>query len=140
MGTIILSIVDRFRQIIRQSVVDVMSLSSCTITVETAYSVSTTATSETEVIYSNPSRTSMLDDGATAAAPAVEVEILEGDDESKFVEKTLAPSGRPWVSVPSLSERVLMMSTVAGGNEIEVADGTDGEDSFSDTRRAAVMD
>jgi len=110
---------------------------------------SDTASTEEKVIYANTSRTSILDDNVAAAATsassgvaaAAKVEIPEGDDETKFVEKTLAPSGRPWVSVPSLSERLLMMSIVAEGDELEAGGGQDGGvEMLSEMRRAAVMD
>jgi hypothetical protein len=96
---------------------------------------------EERVIYANTSRTSICDDGV---AKSSNVEIPEGIDESAFVEKTLAPSGRPWISVPSLSERILMMSTVTEGGEVEIEGegdgGADDSSSMSDSRRAAVVD
>lgn len=67
---------------------------------------------EDRVIYANPDRQTILDNVTQPLRPTLLREIPEGGDESEFVEKTLAPSGRRWTSSPSPdSQQVLVLRT-----------------------------
>lgn len=64
------------------------------------------------VIYANPDRQSILDNVTQPLRPTLLREIPEGSNESEFVEKTLAPSGRRWTSSPSPdSQQILVLRT-----------------------------
>jgi len=76
------------------------------------------AAAEDRVVYATPDRLSILDNAAPLPLSAAAVrEIPEAGDETEFVERTLAPSGRPWTSSPPPGARQVLVVRVADDDD-----------------------
>lgn len=77
------------------------------------------AQTEDRIIYANPDRRTILDNVTQSLRPTLP-EIPEGSDEKDFVEKTLAPSGRPWTSSSSSdSQRIFIVRELFGEDGLQ---------------------